>query len=473
MVDISGKRRKILAIVVVLCVIASGFFIGAATLFQKETEKPLYQADKKVQQGEVEVITEEALSYIPSEATGVYTVAPKTSEEAKEWWKSYQLTSKYRLDLPLNIDEIAENIKQMTLIQMPQEESFNEDIAVIIETHDEEQGDFTRDYLASSNPDNNSAVVGINENIVTIASPTNYVKMEEVLQGEASTIVDNENFIQDTQNAKDSIFWFDVSGFFENMTTEGIKEEYPEFLNNLSGNLMGFQEDTRWVGSSEDHGATWVGTFASGGYDAELQNVVEFENIAMNEFTYFDSDTGDSLDEYPAEGSIGNQDAQDASEDAQESTEGSENAQEDMGGGFMGEFQTGPSMAALDAVSVMTSKDSSQEAEENEGDSEENNGDTSITGGVVDWTTGEAAVPSQEENLEYFDTIIMFSPMGLINAVSSSGVYPTNVHMYTLRIRDNTMEVKTSYLTEDPKNEHIIDLYDEAEENTKEFLNNR
>lgn len=465
MVDISGKRGKILGIVLVACLIISGFLIGGATFFQNATEKPLYQADKKIQKGETEVITEESLSYIPKNATGVYTVAPQGEEDATQWWNTYQLISKYRLDLPINIAPVSENINKMTLVQMPLEERFGEDLAVIIETEDEEKAISTMEHLDLHNPNPDASQISFNDNLVFIASPTSFETTQEVVEGEGDSIVTNAEFVEDTQGAKDSVFWFDVSGFFDGMITDDFEEEFPSFMDNLQGNLMGFQGDTRWVGTSENHGESWVGKFASGGYNAEKQDVNAYEQEAMQEITYFDPETGEEVKGDPSLGESSDKagsEEEGAGADSSDAPEGVEDSGETM---FGGQFESGPGMMALDHVSVLTRASNSSEVTEDAETSTENENGTLTTGGVADWTTGESATPSEEESLDYFDTVIMFSPSGLTSAISGAGHDATNIHMHTLRIKDNTMEVTTDYTSEDPKNELISERYEAIEMN--------
>lgn len=456
MVDISGKRGKILSIVLVACLLVSGALIGGATVFQSASEKPLYQADKRIEKGKTEVITEESLSYIPKKATGVYTVAPQGQEDASQWWNTFKLITKYRLDLPVDIKPISENIKQMTLVQMPMEESFDEDLAVIIETENEEKAISTMEHLDLQNPNSDVASISFSDNLVFIASPTSFEATQEVVEGKGESIVSNKEFIEDTTGAKDSVFWFDVSGFFDSITGEGFTEEYPSFMENLQGNLMGLKDDTRWVGTSDNHGETWVGKFASGGYDSEKQDVDVYEQEAMSEITYFNEETGEEVKGDPFAGRTGSGSEEGSSEEGSDGVSGG-----DM---FGGHFESGPGMMALEHVSVLTKADNGSNETDGEASTPNGNG-TLTTGGVSDWTTGESVVPDENESLDYFDTVIMFSPSGLASAISGSGHSATNIHMHTLRIKGDTMEVSTMYTSDDPKNELIADKYEDIGEN--------
>ena len=141
MVSLDSSRKKLIAIVIIICVLVSGLLVGAASLFQKKTEEPLYKAEDKITEGEVEIVDKEAetVSYIPDEATSVYSVAPANAEEAQKWWTSIAKTAKYRLDLATDITPVANSIKQVSLVALPDDESYREEVGAIIEVKDGEK----------------------------------------------------------------------------------------------------------------------------------------------------------------------------------------------------------------------------------------------------------------------------------------------------------------------------------------------
>lgn len=483
MVSLDNKRVKVLTMVLILCVVLSGLLIGAAQLFQTQTEKPLYNADKKITNGEVEVVTEdsESIAYIPGTATSVYTVAPQSAEDVQKWWKSFTLISKYRLDMPVDIAPIADNIKQMTLVQVPDEDTFKENVGVLLEVKEDKDVTATRDYLATLAPEPNGLVAFQYENMVTLSPPPLVETVQEVVEGEKENIFSNEKFVQDTQGAKDALFWFDISNFFNTLEIEEYKEKYPDTIPNIREKLMGFQDDTRWLGTSEDFGTTWVGTFPSGGYNAELQDIAGYENAIMEEFEY-SGDMGkedESEDTTPSEEeTAGSETSGEETASSETSGEGDDTIVNEDGSHTevdMGEFIAGPSIAALDAVSVRSNlpTPSAPSIEGENGETGEPSEDTktpSTVGGVLDPTTGEYNSPSEDEQLDYFDTVIMFSPAGLTNALTSSGLYATNVQTYTFRIKDGDMEITTGFASQDPKNELLGENYETAEEEYQKFL---
>lgn len=486
MVSLDSSRKKLIAIVIIICVLVSGLLVGAASLFQKKTEEPLYKAEDKITEGEVEIVDKEAetVSYIPDEATSVYSVAPANAEEAQKWWTSIAKTAKYRLDLATDITPVANSIKQVSLVALPDDESYREEVGAIIEVKDGENVAHVRDYLANMNPEPNGSVVFQDGNIISIAPPGLMATFEEVGSGEAENILSNPVFVEDTEGAKDSIFWYDFEGFFTSITTEGVQEEYPEAINNVKHKLMGFQDNTRWLGTSDDFGQTWIGHFPSGGYDKELQDLGAYEAAAMDEFTYNEGrpnqEGEDSSEDSANPGSEtalpGSEEAPAEGEDTTQNTTEEGVVPEDPGTtpeGDMemegGDFVSGPSMMALDAVSVRAKAtlpseerppsaegDEESPAPSDEGENAEEGEERPVTtGGVVDWTSpdGSAVQPDEDEALDYYDSVIMFSPVSLTNAMTSSGMYPTNIHLHTLKVKEGLMEVTTSYTSETVENE--------------------
>lgn len=504
MLNMDSKRIRILSIVVILCVVISGLLIGAAQLFQTQTEQPLYNADKKITSGETEVVTQESVSYIPGTATSVYSVAPQSAEEVGKWWESFIRIAKYRLDLPIDISPIANDVKQITLVQIPNEESYREEVGVLVEVKDGVDANNTMEYLATMTPDPNASAVFAYDNVVTITSPSLIETVDKVMNNEADNIASNEKFMEDTAGAKDSIFWYDLSGFMDSISSEAMLEKHPEAVKNISQKLMGFKDNTRWVGTSENFGESWVGKFPSGGYDPELQDMTAYENAVMEEFDYsgemgdgkFDENRPVIEDEdkpadfnkpsegeeepYPTENEPEEKPAEGTEPDEGNAAPAEDEPVEGHNDYDVGEFVAGPSLAALDAVSVRSNTEppaqvvpeESEEQPENAEDEKKNDEPVTL-GAVVDWTTGETIQPAQTEELDYFDTVIMFSPAALTNALTSSGIYSTNIHSHTLRIKDGTMEVSTAYTSPELKNEHILDLYDKAEANKDNLVSDR
>lgn len=416
--SITPKQKKILSAVVALCLLLSAGIITGAFFFQKETEKPLYNADKNLTKGDSPVIesTEKdstnLTTYVPKTATSVYSAVPKSNDEVEKWWSQFLLLSKYRLDMPLNITQVESHIQQMTLVTFPSTASYAENVAVILRMKDNDHVTTMNNMgtLLENLPQGSDTLVDMpKDNLILISNPASRQDMTKTIQGKG-TISDNPNFLSDTKGVKDSMLWFDFSSYLKSVTSPQMQQQAPNALKDIQHSLMGFQDDTRWVSKSNDFGNTWIGKFPSGGYDKSLQNLSQYEEKASGDFKK------DSIKKTAEE----------------KKREKEANSSVDMGG-----FEAGPLMGALEAVAVST-----------KGDEKDQHKDL---GQVRDITTGKYTKPVGD--LSYYDSLIMLSPAMLSNIMGGSGLPATNIQTYTLKVREGMMEMTTQFNSNSPSNE--------------------
>lgn len=466
-------RVKIFGIVIAILTIFSVLLITGAKTFQIATEQPLYNASKNLKKGDTEVVTEEVLSYVPQEATSVYSVVPKSKEDTNKWWTQFLLTSKYRLTPTIELGSVSDHVKQMTLFNIPAKDSYAEEAVIILELKNKKTGMEDLDHMIENIPSGSDTLIrNPKDNLLVLSSPLAFDSVMEVVESGKNSLKNNKEFVNDTKEVKDALLWFNFGGFLESITSEGVKKQNPEAVETITKKLMGFKDDTRWIGKSNDYGKSWVGTFPSGGYDRDIQNIEEFTQ-AVNEDVTYESET--------EKGSEGNNDSSEdkGTEDKGSEDKGSENsedakkADDDTPAGEgdidMGSFVAGPLMMVSESVSVIAKeKDEKGKVTDKDTDKDTDKGtDNTIEAGqVTDPYTGKLV--KAKGDLKYYDTVVTLSPGMLTNSLSFAGIPLSNISLYTFNIKEGEMKATIDYISDDVENETIETPDDEDRASTQD-----
>lgn len=426
------KRLKIFVIAIASLLLLSLLLVAGAQQFQVASEKPLFNATKDLKKGETEVVSEEVLKYIPQEATSVYSVVPQKSTDVNAWWKEFLLISKYRLTPTVDISKISDNIKQMTLFNMPVDENFEEEAVIILELKDPKKGMDNMGYMLENIPQGSETLINNTDNLITINNPITEEKVSNLANGKADSLQNNKEFVDDTKEVKDSLLWFNFQKYLDSITNEQIKKENPEAVKTIQQKLLGFEDNTRWVGKSNDFGKTWAGMFPSGGYKRDLQDIQAFQQAANSDMIYNEGTKNESTGTPSNENSTSSND-----ENSGSGTDDTE----------MGDYIAGPLMMVSESVSVLSkAKDQNGEISEDK---------TIGSGQVLNPATGEYT--QAKGDLTYYDTIVTFSPGMLTNSLSSSGIPVTNIMTYTFNIKEGEMLATIDFASDDVDNETLDD----------------
>lgn len=479
--SLGKERAKIFGIVIAILTIFSVLLITGAKTFQTATEQPLYNASKNLKKGDTEVVTEEVLNYIPQEATSVYSVVPKSKEDTNKWWTQFLLTSKYRLTPTIELGSVSDHVKQMTLFNIPAKDSYAEEAVIILELKNKKTGMEDLDHMIENIPSGSDTLIrNPKDDLLVLTSPLAFDSVMEVVESGKNSLKNNKAFVNDTKEVKDALLWFNFGGFLESITSEGVKKQNPEAVETITKKLMGFEDDTRWIGKSTDYGKSWVGTFPSGGYDRDIQNIEEFTQ-AVNEDVTYDSETEKGSEGNNDSSSEGNNDSSEdkgsENSEAPKDSEDVKNSDDDIPAGEgdidMGSFVAGPLMMVSESVSVVAKgKDEKGKVTDNGTDNgtdkgtDKGTGNTIEAGQVTDPYTGKPV--KAQGDLEYYDTIVTLSPGMLTNSLSFAGIPLSNISLYTFNIKEGEMKATIDYVSDDVENETIEAPDDEDRASTQD-----
>lgn len=441
--SLNKKRTKIFVIAIAGLAVFALLFITGAKTFQTATEKPLYNATKNIKKGKTKVASEAVLNYVPKEATSVYSVVPETKDDTAKWWHNFLLTSKYRLTPTIDLGDVQGHIKQMTLFNIPAENSYEEEAVIVLELKDKKTSMNDMLYMAEHLPEGSDTLIdNPKDNLLVLTSPGARDSVLEVASNNGDSLKNNKEFVEDTKDAKDAILWFNFEGYLDSISSDEIKKKRPELRNTITEKLMGFEDGTRWVGKSTDYGKSWTGMFPSGGYDRDLQNLDEFTQAANEDMTYKNDPNApeESKEEESKDGGKQDDKKKDDSSDKDDEVSTEDNDFE------AGDFIAGPLMMVTESVSVLA-----KEKDEKGKVTDKPVG----AGSVSDPYTGESL--KAEGSLEYYDTVVTFSPGMLTNSLSLSGLPANNISLYTFNIKEGEMKATMTYVSDDVVNETIDD----------------